>query len=894
MDPPAALNPGDLPPSLMHSQRVLRSSAVVGRHSSNTNNVLASCRSKLSFKPVVMLLLLAGPLLQFRSLQVYLSNESFTKKVKKTGGAHNVVEEGSKKGSDGAMMTKRLRDHSSSGNNDNIKSKKAQTLTLDTKIVSFILLSLMADFVIPKFLYLPGNITWQSIRAQFCTSLMFQFQGLMTLQANDGRTLAMLKGVAGAGLEGIFLLSLMIMLLSKRRLWANVLVCVLGIVSIMCLYSTVTFMRKTGSPSLPEMSMVISGLRDARSYIKAEGKDDMRAMIKGVLGAYVSGVPSAILVWSVGRRDDNATLNNRRAPNVEQHRISNKQCCRSVLYFSVLFMALAILYCYDAWAPIFHIYASVCGSFIFPPPGSSEAYTETIEQGKPAATADSTNLILLIHDSLSGEYAMTRKEAVEKMPFLQKKFQSNDGDFFVFENARTVSGDTIDCVPAIVSGCLPLNKREGAATAYSTNMATQAKMRGYQTLSFSSSSFSMKGTRYWMIQDALSINFDQIWHPGVTGEPLVNEAAQSDRLMGKHFESWIREWNQNSTTKTPFFAQFYYYGAHHPYYSENKTSSNRLDDRLNEMLKTVDKGIEDIFGYLDDARQLDNTIVVVSGDHGDMYKEHYGRLHIWDADVLRPLMFMYVPKRLSTKYPEIVTNLNHNRQQLVSTLDLFPTMLHMLDGISSEKDYDGVTDFNCMRGYDLLSKKIDSERVAWSFPSDLYPRRGIIGVHYRRSSLVNRFGWPKRNHLEVITYNEAIGSLTENEKEAGDDDVLTFDEWKSIVLVKGTNGLHGMPNVGMNSPSVKYLIDSLDRSAELAQSKLDIEAKLVVHDKQEEVKEIVEWVEKIWCGSCKFQNTDFTCDKRVAFLVDKYHTNVLEAKKAIVAECHARPNLRGM
>jgi len=487
-------------------------------------------------------------------------------------------------------------------------SSKAKAKTLDTNIVSVILLSLMTIIVIPKFLCLPlpANISWQSIRAQFCTSLILHFQGLMTLQTNDGRTLAMLQGVAGAGLEGIFLLSLMITLLSKRRLWANGLVCLLGIVTIMFLYSTVTFMRKTGSPTLPEMFVVILGLREARSLIKAEGVEDMRGMINGLLGAYVSALPSAFLVWREGRRECKATAAN----GTEQRR-------RSMLYFSVLFMALVIIYCSDAWAPIFHMYASVCGSVIFSPPGSYESYIEIMKQGgKPADAAP--NLILLIHESLSGEYTMTRKEAVELMPFLQKKFQSNDGEFFVFENARTVSGDTIDCVPAIMSGCLPLNNNKGRAAAYSTNMATQAKMRGYQTLSFSSNALNMKGTKYFMIEDALSINFDRIWHPGVTGEPHVNEAAQSDRLMGKNFKSWIQEWSQNNTllnnntTKTPFFAQFYYYDSHRPFYSENKTS-NRLDG----MLRTVDKGIEDIFSYLDEAGELDNTIVIASGDHGE-------------------------------------------------------------------------------------------------------------------------------------------------------------------------------------------------------------------------------------------------------------------------------------
>jgi hypothetical protein len=124
---------------------------------------------------------------------------------------------------------------------------------------------------------------------------------------------------------------------------------------------------------------------------------------------------------------------------------------------------------------------------------------------------------LLIHDSLSGEFPFTKEENVELMPFLKKMVQSHDGGFFFFENARTVSGDTSHAVPAIVSGCLPLNKN-GKNTSHSTNMATQAKMRGYQTLSFSSRILNLKKTKWFMVENAVSVNFDQIWHPHITRE----------------------------------------------------------------------------------------------------------------------------------------------------------------------------------------------------------------------------------------------------------------------------------------------------------------------------------------------------------------------------------------
>jgi len=336
-------------------------------------------------------------------------------------------------------------------------------------------------------------------------------------------------------------------------------------------------------------------------------------------------------------------------------------------------------------------------------------------------------------------------------------------------------------------------------------MATQAKMRGYQTLSFSSRLLNMKNTKWFMIEDALTVNFDQIWHQGTTGEPQVNEAAQSDRLMGKHFKSWIDERSQsNETTKTPFFAQFYYFDSHVPFFQGDSNATNRKDG----MLETVDKGIEDIFRYLRDAGELDNTIVVAAGDHGeDSRPRGFNRLAKWSPDILHPLMYMYVPNRVSARNPEIMTNLNHNRKQLVSTLDIFPTILRILDGNFTMDGYTPINgDDGCMRGQDLL-QKIDSNRVAWSLDEGNKANRGNFAVHYRGSSLVNRFGWPRDNGLKIFTYDKYVGSSVE-EKEVGD--ILNLTGWKSFMEGMIEKASPGTPIVAMKSSTyMERLISDL-------------------------------------------------------------------------------------
>jgi hypothetical protein len=264
--------------------------------------------------------------------------------------------------------------------------------------------------------------------------------------------------------------------------------------------------------------------------------------------------------------------------------------------------------------------------------------------------------------------------------------------------------------------------------------------------------------------------------------------------MGKHFKSWIDERSQsNETTKTPFFAQFYYFDLHYPFFKGDSNATNQKDG----MLMNVDKGVEDIFSYLKDDGELDNTIVIATGDHGEKYpKRNIGRLRSWDVNVLHPLMYIYVPNNMSAQNPEIVTNLNYNRKQLVSTLDLFPTMLRILNGTFAKNEYyNSPGDDDCMRGYDLF-QKIDSDRVAWSFPTTLNGKQGNFVVHYRGSSLVDHFGWPKADWLKILTYDKVVGSPVE---ERDDDNISTFTEWKSFIKGMIQKGSHGMNRVTMNS-----------------------------------------------------------------------------------------------
>lgn len=82
-----------------------------------------------------------------------------------------------------------------------------------------------------------------------------------------------------------------------------------------------------------------------------------------------------------------------------------------------------------------------------------------------------------------------------------------------------------------------------------------------------------------MVENALKVDFDQVWDPTVTMQQLVSEAAQSDYVMGRNFEKWLcdrkkHNIDQNGKIKKGlFFAQFYHIDAY--YYKESEVVCNK-------------------------------------------------------------------------------------------------------------------------------------------------------------------------------------------------------------------------------------------------------------------------------------------------------------------------------
>lgn len=104
----------------------------------------------------------------------------------------------------------------------------------------------------------------------------------------------------------------------------------------------------------------------------------------------------------------------------------------------------------------------------------------------PPVQPGAPNIIYIQHDSLSGSLMFNTENGAKAMPFFQSLMKDNT-DFYAFEHMHTGSGNTLDAMPALMTGCLPYTK-EGLkwVSAEGRTIGHDFKERGYKTASLSS------------------------------------------------------------------------------------------------------------------------------------------------------------------------------------------------------------------------------------------------------------------------------------------------------------------------------------------------------------------------------------------------------------------------
>ena len=131
-----------------------------------------------------------------------------------------------------------------------------------------------------------------------------------------------------------------------------------------------------------------------------------------------------------------------------------------------------------------------------------------------------------------------------------------------------------------------------------------------------------------------------------------------------------------NSAREPFFAVYYSYAAHHPYYDYGEryhllTDVKNDTNRYYNNLFFLDIQFERILNSLEVTGLMNNTIVIVVGDHGQAFGQHEG---IWrhgtssfNEEFRAPVIF-YQPKLFP---PKVIS-------ALTSHVDILPTILEAM------------------------------------------------------------------------------------------------------------------------------------------------------------------------------------------------------------------------
>jgi len=160
-----------------------------------------------------------------------------------------------------------------------------------------------------------------------------------------------------------------------------------------------------------------------------------------------------------------------------------------------------------------------------------------------------------------------------------------------------------------------------------------------------------------------------------------------DSELPEKVVDWI-----NSARSKPFFLTVWTQDTHHPYVApvsyDFRTSDDALKRYLNSVLET-DAIIGRIEARLHELKLADNTLLVITGDHGEAFGEHGNRVHgfsVYDEEVHVPLMIVN---------PALVEH-GMRIDRIARQIDIAPTLLGIL-GYPAPPQWQGTNLFSQSR-----------------------------------------------------------------------------------------------------------------------------------------------------------------------------------------------------
>lgn len=375
------------------------------------------------------------------------------------------------------------------------------------------------------------------------------------------------------------------------------------------------------------------------------------------------------------------------------------------------------------------------------------------------------NILLIILESTPAHLVLPhRSRDMESVtPFLDQIAERA----IVFDEAYTTVTHTSKALVGILCGMYPVLRMEQyeARPGFLASvpcLPELLKPLGYRT------AFMQSATEF---ENRVGLVMNMGFEHWATMQDLIAPEFQKTGYLGMDEYAMLKpavEWATQSTQK-PFFLSILTVNTHHPYHVPGDgrsalRSSERYEDKHRRAMRYVDGFLQKLIGELELAGAMENTVLIIAGDHGEAFGQHGRFQHDavpWQEGTHVPL-YITGPGWLGT--PKSVGGLRTH-------LDLLPTLLNIIGA-----EWTGV-----LPGRDLFATD-GHERVV----SSCWYAKNCLSVRRQQMKFIFHFG---RSSPEVYDLARDPGEQSNLVAET-DPDVLQAEEAHALSMYSSVNAYY--------------------------------------------------------------------------------------------------------
>jgi hypothetical protein len=263
------------------------------------------------------------------------------------------------------------------------------------------------------------------------------------------------------------------------------------------------------------------------------------------------------------------------------------------------------------------------------------------------------NIFLFVIDSLRRDYVSSYNSAVDFTPEIGRFAQ--DQGTVVLQNAFTRYGGTALSEPAIWVGAMQLHKQYIDPFYSMNNLQKLVDVDGYHSY----------------------ISVDPILRTILKPSPTITELENDTTSWGElDFVPTLKKLEAEIAARRdpdkPIFAYSQPQNVHTLTLERSRMKGGRKEISIHE-LRRMDTAFGEFVSFLQEQGLYDNSIIVLTSDHGDSYGEfgRYGHSNFLFPEVVRIPLIIHLPSQMHEQ-------LLWDEQQLAFTTDITPSLYYLL------------------------------------------------------------------------------------------------------------------------------------------------------------------------------------------------------------------------